>query len=280
MAGHESTRETRDLVALGFAVCEVAPPLPDGTCSCRDRLDCRAPGKHPIGKAWLHTALVNRDRRPSWLPPCARLAPVSSYGLVPVPGSGMVVVDRDDPGVLLPMPSTFEVHRASADPRRGHYYFRLADGIGENEVPRSFAGGEIRVAGSGHVVGPGCRHASGDLYAGNGADVGIADQELIDALNALRPVRRSTGGEVEAVLGSRHDWLVRQARKYRGWGWAADRILDELRERNATVCAPPLTPAEFADVERAVEWAMKTITPDRAVVITKRSKRERRGWAR
>lgn len=41
----------------------------------------------------------------------------------------------------------------------------------EDDVPRSFAGVEVRVAGSGHVVGPGCRHVSGDLYESNGRDV-------------------------------------------------------------------------------------------------------------
>lgn len=168
---------------------------------------------------------------------------------MPVPGSGLIVIDRDDPSVRLPMPETFEVHRASADPRKGHYYFRLPDHISEGDVPRSFAGGEVRVVASGHVVGPGCRHASGDVYEPNGSDVAYADRELIDALSALRPVRRGSGCEVEAVLGSRHDFLVRQARKYAGWGWDVDRIADGLRELNDTLCMPPLTEKE-ADVGR------------------------------
>lgn len=195
----------------------------------------------------------------------------------------MIVIDRDDPSVGLPMPETFEVHRSSADPRKGHYYFRLAGDIDEVEVPRSFAGGEIRVAGSGHVVGPGCRHASGDLYESNGADVGTADRELIDALSALKPVRRGADGEVEAVLGSRHDFLVRQARKFAGWGYDIDRIADELRELNETVCEPPLTEKE-AEFERMATWAATNIEPDTVPTVhrsrKRRGDRERPRWAR
>ena len=190
-----------DLVELGFAVCEVAAPRPDGACTCRLGDECPSPGKHPIGKAWLARAIRERSSANWERHAVARLhlVPAVSYGLVPMPGSGLLVIDRDDPSVLLPMPDTFEVHRASADPRKGHYYLWLADDISEDEVPRTFAGGEVRVAGSGHVVGPGCRHVSGDLYESNDEAVGIADRELIDALSALRPVRKTTEGEVEAV---------------------------------------------------------------------------------
>jgi hypothetical protein len=181
-----------------------------------------------------------------------------------------MVIDRDDPDVLLPLPPTFEVHRRSAPAGKGHYYYRLADGIAEADVPRTFAAGEVRVAGSGHVVGPGCRHASGDLYEGNGLPVADADRELIDALKALPPVRRSTNGAVEAVIGSRHAFLTNMARKYRGWGWDLDRIVERLREDNETVCTPPLSDREFVDVERAAAWAIANVEPDRPVRLSKR----------
>jgi hypothetical protein len=263
------------LVELGFAVCEVAPPLPDGTCSCRMRDQCPSPGKHAVGRAWMKSALGRRAR---WdgkrLPTDLRFAPAMSYGLIPVPGSGLIVIDRDDPSVGLPMPPTFEVHRTSAPPGRGHYYFRLADDVGESEVPRAFAGGEVRVAASGHVVGPGCRHASGDLYEPNDTDVAIADRELIDALRASPPVRRGRDGAVEAVEGSRHAWLVGQARKLAGWGWEVERIEDELRELNETICTPPLLERE-AEFGRMAAWAEANIPPDRAAII-KRVKRPKR----
>lgn len=262
-----------DLVACGFAVCEVAHLRPDGACSCRSGDECPAPGKHPIGRGWLKTAIRRQPAAALRLPAYVRLAPKTSFGLIPMPGSGLIVIDRDDPAVGLPMPETFEVHRASADPRRGHYVLRLADGISEDDIPRAFAGGEVRVAGSGHIVGPGCRHKSGDLYEANGAAVGIADRDLIDALRDLRPVRHSSSGVVEAVIGSRHAWLTNQARKYRGWGWDADRIADQLRDLNDTVCTPPLTDHEFGDVLRAVDWAVKNIAPDRGYRITRRRNR-------
>jgi hypothetical protein len=216
------------------------------------------------------------------VPAAARLAPTTSYGLVPVPGSGLLVIDRDDPDVLLPIPETFEVHRPSAHPRKGHYYLRLADGISEADVPRSFAGGEVRVAGSGHVVGPGCRHVSGDLYEPNGYPaVSTADRELIDALRALKPVRRGSGGTVEAVEGSRHAFLVAQARKYAGWGWGEDRIADALAELNETVCLPPLSDRE-AEVGRMAAWAVRTIRPDSLISVrrSKAARRATRGWSR
>ena len=260
---------------MGFAVCEVAAPRPDGSCSCRLDGDCPSPGKHPVGRNWLKIALGQRARG-HVAPPCLRFAPVTSYGLVPVPGSGMIVIDRDDPAVLLPMPATFEVHRPSADPGKGHYYYRLADGIAEDEVPRAFAGGEVRVAGSGHVVGPGCRHASGDLYVGSDRDVGIADRELIDALKASSAIRRSAGGAVEAVEGGRHAFLVGQARAMRGWGWDADQIEDGLRELDETVCVPRL--GEAAEFGRMAEWAVRAVRPDDRVAVRRVGRlRQRRG---
>jgi len=258
--------EVIDLARLGFAIAEVAAPRTDGSCSCRLRSECRAVGKHPVGHGWLRSALLNRRVRPDWLPAYARLTPTTSYGLVPVPGSGLLVVDRDDPEVLLPLPETYEVHRASAHPRKGHYYYRLPADIREDQVPRGFAGGEIRVAGSGHVVGPGCRHVSGDIYHSNHAAVGYADRDLIDALRALPPVRRSPDGEIEAVEGSRHDFLIRQARKLAGWGWDEWQIAEALREMNETLCIPPLTEQE-AEFERMAAWAGTRVEPDRTIAI-------------
>ena len=265
---------------MGFAVCEVVAPLPDGSCSCRLDGDCPSPGKHPVGRNWLKIALGQRARG-HVAPPCLRFAPVTSYGLVPVPGSGMIVIDRDDPAVLLPMPDTFEVHRASASEGKGHYYFRLADGIDEDEVPRAFAGGEVRVGGSGHVVGPGCRHSSGDLYEPNGRDVAIADRGLIDALKASSAIKRGPGGAVEAVEGSRHAFLVGQARKMAGWGWDPERIENELRTLDETVCVPPL--GEAAEFGRMAGWAARNVAPDRPIAVrmlTKDARRRMRGWSR
>ena len=64
-----------------------------------------------------------------------------------------------------------------------------------------------------------------------------------------------------------------------GWGWDAERIVEELRVLNETMCIPPLTD-RVAELDRMADWAVQNIAPDRGFVITKRSKRERRGWAR
>ncbi len=189
------------------------------------------------------------------------VGPNASYGLIPPPGSGIIVIDRDDPSVLLPMPATFEVHRASVDPRRGHYYFMLADDVAEADVPRAFAGGEIRVGGSGHVVGPYCHHKDGSIYESNGAAVGIADRELVEALVGLPPVHTGVNGVAEPIEGTRHAFLVGQARKFAGWHFDAERIEDELRTLNATVCQPPLS-EKAAEFRRMAAWAADNVKPD------------------
>ena len=258
-----------DVIGLGFAVTEVFAARPDGTCSCRDGESCTSTGKHPTSKAFIARAVRERARPAFTIPAFVRLAPVTSYGVIPPKGSRLMIIDRDD-DVPLPLPPTFEVFRASAPAYKRHFYYRLADDIDEAEVPKAFAGGEIAVAESRFCVGPGCRHKSGDLYESNGVPVGIADRELIDALSALKVVRRSARGDVEAVLGSRRAWLVTQARKFRGWSLDEAEIIERLEELNATVVEPPLTDREFADVIRGVEWAVKNVAPDRGFRITRR----------
>jgi hypothetical protein len=270
-----------DLVALGFATCEVAAPLIDGSCSCRLGNGCPSPGKHPVGRAWLKRALLQ------WTNPRVAsmrlgLVPVCSYGLIPMPGSRMIGVDQDDPSVVLSIPDTFTVSRRSAPAGRAHYYLHLADGIDENDVPRVFAGGEVRVAGSGHLVGPGCRHVSGDTYEPNGLPIAEASAALIDELRsrpAVRRVSRSAsdgdddrGWRMEPGSvgeGERHPWLVGQARAMRGWGWDVGRIEEGLRELNDEMCSPPL-PDRVAEFDRMAEWAVRHIRPDRGLLIKRR----------
>ena len=96
--------------------------------------------------------------------------------------------------------------------------------------------------------------------------VGYADRELIDALSALRPVGRDTHGIVEAVAGSRHAWLVGQARKLAGWGLDLEAIEDRLRALNDELCMPPLGERE-AEFDRMAAWAVKAIQPDRGIAV-------------
>lgn len=198
------------------------------------------------------------------IPAYVRLAPKTSYGLIPIPESRMIVIDRDA-DVPLPMPPTFEVRRASALPYRGHFYFRLADDIAESEVPHTFEGGEVRVAASGYVIGPGCRHASGDVYESNGAEIGVADRELIDYLREHPATRWSETqgyGAVEAAAGTRHAYLSGQARKFAGWGYDSDEIEAELLKINEERCVPPLTGNGLKDIVRMAAWAAANVEPD------------------
>jgi hypothetical protein len=70
-----------------------------------------------------------------------------------------------------------------------------APGVNEGDVPYRWAGGEIRIASNGHVIGPYSRHRSGVLYEPlNGSKVAELPAAL---LRALRPfVPRAAGGNI------------------------------------------------------------------------------------
>jgi hypothetical protein len=261
----------RDLVREGFAIWEVAHITRGGFCSCRLGTECPSAGKHPVGKAWLQKALAVRAR-PEWekfADRTLRHVPRSrNYGLVPPPGSRLMVLDRDDDAILLPLPETLEVFRKSAPPGRRHFYLRLADDVSEEDVPRVFAGGEVRVGGSGHVVGPGSIHASGDTYETNDRPIGIANRDLIDALKALPPVRKTTAGGI-AVEGSRHDFLIKAARRLRGYGYETDDITDELAAMDEEYFDGSFEDDYGLDeLARMADWAEKNIEPDVKINIT------------
>lgn len=255
--------EVMRLTRAGYAVLEVAAPSDDG-CACRLGADCPSPGKHPVGRFWQKRATT----KPKHVTMLTRLVPLRSYGLFPMPGSGVAVLDVDQPDdeLMALIPETYEVRRASAPEGRGHYYLTLPDGYPEDAVTRAFRGGECRVGGSGYVVGPGCLHASGDEYVSNHADyLAVAPEALLSALSERPVVKRdedTTYGPVDHVSeGGRHPWLVGQARKMAGWGWSEDRIADALRELNETICVPPLSERAM-EPGRMARWAKQEIAPD------------------
>jgi hypothetical protein len=91
-----------------------------------------------------------------------------NYGVLPSK-SGLSFMDIDNfdefehLGLDEIMPDSFVVRRGNA--RRGHYYFICPDFVrGENTKPL-FSFGDIRFYGDNwFVVGPTCRHPSGDIY--------------------------------------------------------------------------------------------------------------------
>ena len=191
----------------------------------------------------------------------------------------MIVIDRDDRPYCCPCPTPSRSTERRR-PRARATTTRLADGIDEDEVPRAFAGGEVRVGGSGHVVGPGCRTRRATCTSET-AERGDRDRGLINALKASSAIKRGPGGAVEAVEGSRHAFLVGQARKMAGWGWDPERIENELRTLDETVCVPPL--GEAAEFGRMAEWAARNVAPDRPIAVrmlTKDARRRMRGWSR
>src|SRR5208337_4392823 len=80
--------------------------------------------------------------------------------------NGVCQMDIDDnvkfkeTGIQLP--NSFTVTRG--DSRRGHYYFTCSDCPPESREKFALTFGDVRLGGNWYVVGPGCRHPSGDMY--------------------------------------------------------------------------------------------------------------------
>ena len=183
------------------------------------------------------------------------------YGVLPLAGSRLLVVDVDDPRALAEFPAL--PHTRIVDTAKGfHVYGRLPEGVEEEDVPRTFAGGEVRVAGSGQVVGPYSRHPSGSIYTPrNGMDI----RELsLDWLAALQRSHEARARSRHLAVGpddkgwlirepGRHDFLLSRARNLRGIGMSGRRLVDELQRLNAERCRPPKGTDEVAAIAAWVE---------------------------
>jgi hypothetical protein len=231
------------LVDIGYAVV----PIPEGR-------------KAPVLDRWQDRASREPGQVQAWLRE-------GQYGVLPPRGSRLLVVDFDRPDELSNFPALPPT--LTVDTARGfHLYAALPEGSEESGVPRSFGGGEVRVAGSGLVVGPYSRHPSGSLYTPrNGLEV----RELsADFLAALLRSHEAKSGAVMTARGpedagwsvgepGRHDFLLSRARNLRGLGLSAERLREELRRLNTERCRPPKADKE---VDLIVDWVTVNITDD------------------
>ncbi len=268
--------EARQTAALrlareGFLIAQVYGVRRDGRCSC-GLADCGAPGKHG-GKGWMEQATRDPDViRTRFL----RGEP--NYGAVPPAGSGLLVVDEDQPGsleTLGPLPDTLTVLTGpkGADARGRHVYGRLPDGIAESDIPYLWAGGEVRIASNGQAVGPYSRHASGTIYQPvNGSAVATLSEPWVRALiasarrqNAERSAARGPADVGWKITKGRHDWLKGKARWLRGNGLSGDRLVDELLRLDRDRCDPPLVEVPErgeAEIRSIAAWVETKIGDD------------------
>lgn len=265
--------EARQVAALGlarqgFAIAQCYGVRLDGRCSC-GKDNCIAPGKHG-GQGWLEQATTDPDAiRTRFL----RGEP--NYGVVPPAGSGLLIVDEDQPGsldTLGALPATLTVRTGTkGDGSRGrHVYGRLPASINEAEVPYQWAGGEVRVHGNGHVVGPYSRHRSGVTYEPlNGSKVAELPEAWVRALIASgrdkKTAQQTARDEADPgwkITQGRHDYLKDQGVKMRRAGVEPDALFDQLTVLDRRRCDPPLsdTRGRGPDELRAiVEWVGRKI---------------------
>jgi hypothetical protein len=267
------------LAAQGFAVSHVYGVRPDGTCRCPAGAACSAAsiGKHG-GTGWLEQA--TRD------PAVIRtrfLAVDPGYGLVPLAGSGRLVVDEDVPGsleALGPLPATFIVRTGlKPDGRRGrHVYGILPPDIAEADIPYQWAGGEVRIAGNGQVIGPYCRHRSGVLYEPvNDAPVAELPEAWVRAVIASGTQRHEAERVAHGpddpgwrVTAGRHVFLVGKARNLRGVRLTGGRLLDEITRLDRERCDPPLADEPgrgMAELRKIAGWTEAHIADDGPGII-------------
>jgi AAA domain/Bifunctional DNA primase/polymerase, N-terminal len=271
--------EARMIAALGlarrgYAIAQVYGVGVDGVCHCPRGATCdpKNAGKHG-GTGWLEQATIDPDVIRTRF-----LAGDPGYGVVPLAGSRLVIVDEDRPGALEtlgPLPHTLVVRTGlKADGARGrHVYGRLPDGIDESEVPYRWTGGEVRAAGNGQVIGPYSRHRSGVIYEPlNGAMVDVLPEAWVRALiagarrqDAERTAARTRADPGWKITTGRHPWLVGKARTLRGDGLTGERLFDELTRLDLERCDPPLTntPGRGPDeLREIVAWVMGKIDDD------------------
>jgi Protein of unknown function (DUF3987)/Bifunctional DNA primase/polymerase, N-terminal len=264
--------EARQVAALGlarqgYAIAHVYGVGKDGVCHCPKGAACVAAGKHG-GAGWLEQATTDPETIRTRF-----LANDPGYGVVALPGSRLLNVDEDVPGsleTLGPLPHTLTIRTGlRPDGARGrHVYGRLPAGIDEADVPYLWAGGEVRIAGNGQVIGPYSRHRSGVVYEPiNGAKVAELPEAWMRALIASgreKTAVRNTA-RVETDPGwfiedpGRHPWLKDRARALRGVGLSGERLRDELRRLNTDRCRPPKSEAE---VDALAGWTNGRIGDD------------------
>jgi hypothetical protein len=178
------------------------------TCLC-GRAECKAPGKHPIASNWQHTPAWGEDQMKSMLE-YGQFD--SGYGIL---CAGLLVIDVDarNGGIAsfarlsAQVPeiggSGMIVETGSGGGSR-HLFFKAPAGIALVQHLSEYPGLDFKS--SGYVVGPGSRHASGNVYRlayGGPDDIDDSPAGLITLLR--RPERHRAEYDGRAVDVSHQD---------------------------------------------------------------------------
>jgi hypothetical protein len=189
----------------------------------------------------------------------------ANYMVIPPKGSRLFVLDEDVPGALDALgdlPKTMVVMTSEKAPglRGRHLYGLLPDGVGEDDVPYRWEGGEVRIHGNGGVVGPFSRHHTGSRYEPiDGLGVETPREQWVHALIASgERVRQRATAQTPSDAGwlvsegHRHPFLASKAGSLRRIGLDGDVLRDSLRFLNGRRCVPPLDDGE---VDALAAWA-------------------------
>lgn len=275
-------RAARWLAKQGFGIVLLPTPIP-GDCGCppssstREGGRCKSPGKHPLGKDWEHHAAHDAASIDALTSAKPHLRALRQFGVFVEPGSRLLIIDEDAPGKLqmlcdsvgIAVPVSFGVLTSldkDTGERKRHLYLRLPEGYDLSSVPKTWIGGEIRVDGSGQVVGPWSLHASGLTYEPFGpAEIAECPAELLDALRKTTG-ERSRAQTVAAQPGEpgftihqgegRHEFMLQTARHLWKGGIRGEALVEQLVKIDQERCSPPYGRAEMA---RLADWGEKNL---------------------
>jgi putative DNA primase/helicase len=254
--GNDTLEEALAVASRGWRVFPLYTPDASGVCNCPSGIACSNPGKHPRTRKGLHDGTTDATAIRAWW----AKYPATNYGIVTGKRSGIVVVDIDNrhqgPGGLATLEAEHGVLITALSQQSGdgqHLFFQHPG----TRIPNGTAlasGVDVRGDG-GYVVGPGSRHANGQLYhwstsAGRMIPLAILPTAWVGLLSKDRASLH--GPSARSIFqGQRNDQLFRIARAMRGRGKLEREIRSELTEANLSHCVPPLDETEVAAIAKS-----------------------------
>lgn len=218
--------------------------------------------KNPDGMGWQKRGVTDRMSINEIL-----RSEKDQFGVYPPSGSGLLIVDEDKQGALDALgdlPDTLIVLTGSGHGR--HVYLKIPPGVSEDDIPRSWSGGEVRVSGSGQCVGPWSKHPSGGTYTPMGMqrNVSTAPMTFVNALIREGKVAKLAkqgvtvlDGGAQIGAGGRHACTTAKSRALVGLGLKGTTLLQALLDHDAQHHNPSLLSEgrgeEIAEIARSAE---------------------------
>lgn len=138
----------------------------NGKCSCKQKAECRTPGKHPRQSGWTNRCSANVETIRRWW----KQWPTANIGIVTGTPSGIMVLDFDEKngglktlaGLKHEFPELANTFRVKTGGGGIHLYFQLPAGSVGNAVG-VLPGMDIR-GDNGMAIAAGSTHESGNRY--------------------------------------------------------------------------------------------------------------------